>query len=191
MATTKLTAGEEYRLYRAGVDLTLSNTANINANANARSGWWGFAENLTQKSLHMMHGELDECLRFNWFVLVEPLEDTSTERDRFRPVARHEVGAIWNTDQGFLPNGQRMFPLGCPPPHLKPKEGDIVRGFWQERQPVGPAGCRDVPLRVGVGRVTEVIEDYGFCFVLPRDGGADGAVASWFFGQTGLEPGRV
>jgi hypothetical protein len=41
-------------------------------------------------------------------------------------------------------------------------------------------GCKIPVLKIGLGRVTDVIEDYSFCTVLPVTG--DG-VAGWFTRQ--------
>jgi hypothetical protein len=185
-----LTPGQEYRNYRTGLDLCLYNlktdescnqgTPEDAASLVTREGvekdpepWWGFAEKRTAGGggwgLLMQRGIIDEIFHFNFFVLVEPESDMQGDRAGFRVATLRDVEEMWVEDQA---QGSGA---------VRPSEGDIVRGFWMERAPdMRGDGCKIPLLKIGLGRFTDVIEDYSFCIVFPITG--DG-VAAWFTQQ--------
>jgi hypothetical protein len=186
-----LTPGQEYRYYSTGLDLCLYNhktdeSCNQGTPEDAASvftpegtskdpePWWGFALKRTAggtggRGLLMQHGMIDETFHFNLFVLVEPKSEMEVDRAAFRVATLRDVEEMWVEDQA---QGSEA---------VRPSEGDLVRGFWMERAPdMRGDKCKIPLLKIGLGRVTDVIEDYSFCTVFPVTG--DG-VAGWFTRQ--------
>ncbi|KAL2856843.1 hypothetical protein BJX68DRAFT_263375 [Aspergillus pseudodeflectus] len=134
--------------------------------------WWGFAEKGAAGGLLMQRGTIEQIFHFNSFVLAEPRGDTEADRAAFRVATLRDVQDFWTEDQTFDETAR-----------TPPSEGGVVRGFWMDRAPdIARAGegCKIPLLRVGFGRVTDVVEKYAFCLVFPVTG--DG-VAGWFTRQ--------
>jgi hypothetical protein len=187
-----LTVGQEHRHYRTGLDLCLYNlrtdeSCNQGTPEDAASlftpegipkdpePWWGFAVKRTAggggggRGLLMQRGMIEEIFYFNFFVLVEPKSGMEVDRAAFRVATLRDVEEMWVEDQAQGTEAVRL------------SEGDLVRGFWMERAPdMRGEGCKIPVMKIGLGRVTDVIEDYSFCTVFPVTG--DG-VAGWFTRQ--------